>query len=119
MSSNPNAPLQHHCTCFRLRLYLNSAMQLITFESPKDLFCGCLYSHNSHIICTLKYEKCVFLKNLTIWFYRWAERTTVSSYESFLKVTYLLSVFSIKCLFCFSYSFSKQRMCGTSHVQSC
>lgn len=22
-SSNPNAPLQHHCTCFRLRLYLN------------------------------------------------------------------------------------------------
>lgn len=36
-SSNPNAPLQHHCTCFRLRLYLNLNNAARNLQIPKRL----------------------------------------------------------------------------------
>lgn len=48
-------------------------MQLITFESTKDLICGCLYFWKSHIICTLKLN-IFFHKNLIPEFHQWAEQ---------------------------------------------
>lgn len=92
-SSSPNAPPHHRSSCFSAAAQTetvpkinHAAHKLLSPQKTYFVDVPCLYSLKSHIICTLKYyEKCVFLKNLTLQFHQWAERRIVPSYESFLK----------------------------------